>query len=318
MSKSAIDSTDEDGPATATTDGTPRDAAQIVVGDWPRRDLPSAITGQRERRYQAVVRQSALNKIHRHGHSADEIEVCGVLVGNVHHDATGPWLYVEHVIEGNHATQRAAQVTFTADTWAHIQAVMDRDYPDRRILGWYHTHPGFGIFLSDMDVFIQDNFFGEPWQVALVYDPGAKEEGLFLWKAGKPRPDRFLVEPDATAEEAATMIEKARDVSPMAIGRVTSVDPVGERLDAIERRQRTTMMLLALLALFALAWPLAVVAFLPGLQRKQPAPPPINLPSDDPTSRPMKYYPAGPAPAAGEAATRSPWPARRSSSPGRT
>jgi proteasome lid subunit RPN8/RPN11 len=280
---------DEEGAAPATAGGPARDASQIVVADWPRRDAPPALAAARVPRYQVLVRQSVLNKIHRHGRSVDGIEVCGVLVGNVFHDAAGAWLYVEHAIEGNHAAQRTAQVTFTAETWAHIQAVMDRDHPDRRILGWYHTHPGFGIFLSDMDVFIQDNFFGEPWQVALVYDPKAKEEGLFLWKDGKPQPDRFLIEPDAAAEEATTMIEKAREVSEMALGTAAADEgPVAERLDAIERRQRLIITLLAVLALFALAWPLVVGALLPGMQRNQPAPP-IHLPSDDPTSRPMKY-----------------------------
>jgi len=193
--KTPIDATDDDG-SLAPVSRANRDAAQIVVTDWPRRDMPAFTGGAREPRYQVLVRQSVLNKIHRHGKSVEETEVCGVLVGNVHHDAAGPWLYVEQAIEGNGATERAAQVTFTAETWAHIQLVMDRDYPDRRILGWYHTHPGFGIFLSDMDVFIQDNFFGEPWQVALVYDPKAGEEGLFLWRNGRPQPDPFLVESD--------------------------------------------------------------------------------------------------------------------------
>jgi proteasome lid subunit RPN8/RPN11 len=290
MTNTAIDHTDDDGTAPPTD--APRDTSQIVVADWTRRDPPT-FTGDRERRYQVLIRQSVLNKIHAHGNSVDGIEVCGVLVGNVHHDASGPWLYVEQAIEGNGATERAAQVTFTAETWAHIQSVMDRDYPDRRILGWYHTHPGFGIFLSDMDVFIQDNFFGEPWQIALVYDPKAKEEGVFLWKAGKPQPDKFLIEADAPAAEATTMILEARDVAAMASdvsgAGGGNIAHLADRLDAIEQRQRLILTLLAVVALLALAWPLAVVAFLPGAQRKQTAPPPITLPSDDPTSRPMKF-----------------------------
>src|SRR3712207_9565583 len=51
-------------------------------------------------------------------------------------------VYIEANIRGNFASGRAAQVTFTAKTWQHIQDVLDKDYPDMRILGWYHTHPG--------------------------------------------------------------------------------------------------------------------------------------------------------------------------------
>jgi proteasome lid subunit RPN8/RPN11 len=224
-----------------------------------------------------------LNAIHRHGNSGQDIEVCGVLVGNVYHDADGAWLYVEFAIEGNHATQRAAQVTFTAQTWESIQAVMDRDHPDKRILGWYHTHPGFGIFLSDMDVFIQENFFPEPWQAAFVYDPKAKEEGLFLWKDGKPAIERFLREPDAAVEETTRAVRQAKDVPQHKGGgageMVGDTAQFAERLEQIERRQRLIIALLALIGLIAVAWPLVVTAFLPELLRGAPAPAPIKLPA---------------------------------------
>src|SRR3954447_25139327 len=73
---------------------------------------------------------------------------------------------------------------------------MERNHHGRKILGWYHTHPGFGIFLSEMDLFIQNNFFPEPWQVASVYDPKSGEDGIFVWKRGHATLDPYLVDPD--------------------------------------------------------------------------------------------------------------------------
>ena len=35
------------------------------------------------------------------------------------------------------------------------------EYPDKKIVGWQHTHPGYGIFLSSYDIFIQENFYGK-------------------------------------------------------------------------------------------------------------------------------------------------------------
>jgi proteasome lid subunit RPN8/RPN11 len=267
----------------------PRDTSLINITDWERREPPAA-SGKREDRFQALVRQSVLNAVHRHGQSAADIEVCGVLVGNVYHDAAGPWLYVEHAIEGNGATQRAAQVTFTAETWQHIQSIMDRDYPDKRILGWYHTHPGFGIFLSDMDVFIQENFFPEPWQIALVYDPKAKEEGLFFWRNGRPDTDRFLLETDAAVVEHTRTVREAKAVTPRATtgGMVGDITQYVDRLDAIEKRQKLILAVLALLALIAVAWPLVVTAFLPDLLKQHAPPAPIELPENDPLKRAPK------------------------------
>src|SRR2546430_812785 len=134
-------------PAIATRNIAPDPG--IASEQWPRFNWPSAV-GPRGPGFQVIVKRSVLNAIHRHGHSTLDVEVCGVLVGNVVRDNAGPFLIVEASIEGEFAGHSAAQVTFTAQTWNHIHGVMDRDHPDQRIVGWYHTHPGFGIFLSDM------------------------------------------------------------------------------------------------------------------------------------------------------------------------
>lgn len=49
------------------------------------------------------------------------------------------------------------------------------------IVGWIHTHPDFGIFLSEYDKFIHQNFFNEDYQVAYVVDPIQKIEGFYFW-----------------------------------------------------------------------------------------------------------------------------------------
>ena len=76
-------------------------------------------------------------------------------------------------------------MTFTAETWQHIDREMDEKFPGRKIVGWYHTHPGFGIFLSEMDLFIQRHFFKPPGRRRFVYDPQSKERGLFGWSGGE-------------------------------------------------------------------------------------------------------------------------------------
>jgi proteasome lid subunit RPN8/RPN11 len=118
-----------------------------------------------------------LRQMHQHARSNSKAEVCGVLIGNDLGEVTS----VEACIAGVNATQGGAHVTFTQDTWEHIYQIKDRDYPDERIVGWYHSHPGFGVFMSDHDTFIHKNFFSSPKQVAWVYDPHSDEEGCFGW-----------------------------------------------------------------------------------------------------------------------------------------
>jgi proteasome lid subunit RPN8/RPN11 len=121
-------------------------------------------------------------------HARDNIavEICGVLVGTVARDADGPFAHVRAFIRGEAAANKLAEVTFTHDTWARINQEMDTKYADQRIIGWYHSHPDFGVFLSDRDRFIQEHFFGGPGQVAYVVDPVRGTEGVFTWQAGKP------------------------------------------------------------------------------------------------------------------------------------
>jgi proteasome lid subunit RPN8/RPN11 len=122
-------------------------------------------------------------EIRQHARSQNKTEVCGVLVGTESEGLTS----IEACISGENAAQGGAHVTFTQATWEHIYKIKDRDYPNARIVGWYHSHPGFGVFLSDHDTFIHKNFFSSPQQVAWVYDPHSDEEGCFGWDGDRLR-----------------------------------------------------------------------------------------------------------------------------------
>ena len=164
-----------------------------------------------------VVRQ-----IRQHARSCSKTEVCGVLIAR---EIDGV-MTITASIAGANASQGGTHVTFTQDTWEHIYKIKDREYPDDRIIGWYHSHPGFGVFLSDHDTFIHKNFFSSAQQVAWVYDPQSDEEGCFGWvgnrlerlpqlllvdrkggegagETGKPEPAAFGVESDIAGSEAS-------------------------------------------------------------------------------------------------------------------
>lgn len=106
-----------------------------------------------------------------HAKESLDAEVCGVLVGQFCEDDEGLFVHVEATIRGSAATQAATHVTFTQATWEAIHQSLERDHRGKRIVGWYHTHPGFGVEFSEMDLFIQRNFFPGAGQIALVTDP---------------------------------------------------------------------------------------------------------------------------------------------------
>src|SRR5712691_13143768 len=128
-----------------------------------------------------LVDGEVIRQIHQHARSCSKTEVCGVLIGDERKNSVA----IEACIAGLNAAQAGTHVTFTQDTWEHIYKTKDKDYPNQRIVGWYHSHPGFGVFLSDHDTFIHKNFFSSPRQIAWVCDPHSDEEGCFGWVSGR-------------------------------------------------------------------------------------------------------------------------------------
>ena len=229
----------------------PRDAGRLALGDMPERVIDPPAPG-RENRFQVVFREAALDDIRAHGAATPDVEVCGVLVGNIYRDDAGPYCQVEANIRGNYAAGRNAQVTFTSETWTHIHETMDASYPDQRIVGWYHTHPGFGIFLSEMDLFIQSNFFSEAWQIAFVDDPKGGDRGAFVWRNGQSVREPFLVQEDLKITAAPSNDSQPRsDLVPLEYS---------ARIRLLERELARQQVRTRWLAVAAAIWPILLLA----------------------------------------------------------
>ena len=100
-----------------------------------------------------------------------DAKVCGVLAGRFWEDEQGLYADVEAAVRGTAVAHGSSHVTYTQETWNKIHQTMEQDHPKLQIVGWYHSHPGFGVEFSDMDMFIQENFFSGAGQIALVTDP---------------------------------------------------------------------------------------------------------------------------------------------------
>lgn len=129
------------------------------------------------------LREACKEVVYPHVFENADREVGGVLVGAT--GSPGRLPIVLGAIEAIAADERRATLTFTQEAWAHVHRVMDEQFRHDKIVGWYHSHPSFGIFLSEHDLFIHRNFFSNPSQFALVIDPISGQEGIFLWEDGK-------------------------------------------------------------------------------------------------------------------------------------
>ena len=51
---------------------------------------------------------------------------------------------------------------------------------DGRIVGWYHSHPGYGIFMSETDLATHGKLLQfSPFVIALVVDPEINQFGIW-------------------------------------------------------------------------------------------------------------------------------------------
>jgi len=131
------------------------------------------------------IRQDVYKKIERFANSDKTKELGSILFGDYSEALGKVHVVISEYIEAKYTDASASTLTFTHETWDYIHAEHDRLYPHLKMIGWQHTHPNYGIFLSNYDMFIHENFFNMPFQIAYVVDPVQNIRGFFQWKSGK-------------------------------------------------------------------------------------------------------------------------------------
>jgi len=117
--------------------------------------------------------------------SKSNLELFGYLVGNVLEWKKKKYVIITDQLFNKNAVNSQKYFTSQIDgTAGNFDVVLKglrhiRKDDDLRILGWYHTHPDYGCFLSTTDIHTQEFFFPETYQVALILDPIRKEYTFF-------------------------------------------------------------------------------------------------------------------------------------------
>jgi proteasome lid subunit RPN8/RPN11 len=141
------------------------------------------------------ITQRAFVRVCAHAGSDLQNEMGGALAGKWRVDAASgrSFVVVEAVLPAPFTRQGSTFVTFTQDSLVALNDELESRCPGKKMVGWYHTHPRMGIFLSGYDTWLHEHFFPEPWQVALVIDPHAVEGGFFIRDAdGDLQPQRYF------------------------------------------------------------------------------------------------------------------------------
>ncbi len=120
----------------------------------------------------------ALLKMLKHGRAGVPMEVMGLMLGDFVDEFT------IHVVDVFAMPQSGTGVSVEAVDDVFQTKMMDmlrQTGRDQMVVGWYHSHPGFGCWLSSVDVNTQQSFEQlNPRSVAVVIDPIQSVKGKVL------------------------------------------------------------------------------------------------------------------------------------------
>ncbi len=128
------------------------------------------------------VTQPALNTCISYAESDLNNETGGWLLGKWRKDYRRnlQFIVIDTVLQAQFIRNSSTYLTFTQDSQVALRRLLDEEHPGKELVGWFHTHPKMGVFLSHYDLWLHNNFFPEMWQVALVIEPVSTAGGFFI------------------------------------------------------------------------------------------------------------------------------------------
>jgi len=161
--------------------------AELAQGRDPADEegRPLLKLGQPGGQQRVFMAYACLKQMLAHTQRNLDAEIGGILLGQVFRSDRGIVTVLTEAVAAARTEAGLGHVTFSHETWAELYQYLESLAPDADIVGWYHTHPGFGVFFSSQDRFIQENFFGGTGQVGLVVDPVANSVVLFVSHQGE-------------------------------------------------------------------------------------------------------------------------------------
>src|SRR3989449_4444568 len=138
--------------------------------------------------YPIFFQQEAVIALQDHLKSSPTQAIFGFLIGDVYRDPENGALYT--VID---KTLKLSQAIYGDKTEVVVSRLWDRMQEQLKkaagtLLGWYHSHPGQGGFLTTHDVETHEKFFTEPWHVAILVaaEAGGLRGRFFRATQGNP------------------------------------------------------------------------------------------------------------------------------------
>ncbi len=118
-------------------------------------------------------------------------EVMGLMMGTIYKDDIGRYVVVTDAVTSGLDSDET-NVRFDRESIEDLFRNMDFS-EGRMVVGWYHSHPGFGCYLSDTDIRTHLGIFGEDIGFALVIDPSDGTVKVFICDEGQQKDAKMVI-----------------------------------------------------------------------------------------------------------------------------
>lgn len=167
----------------------------IVFGEITELPLPkekqpnskqsSYLSLEEESLFSLYIFRAGLDKIENHLKENPKIECGGLILGHPFVDLDNPKKKFTIIVGSVPVLSTNSSIGhYTVGPEELIKARLK--IPEGLIsVGWYHSHPGHGIFLSNADMTIVKSIYNLDWHVAFVFDTFSGDKGFFYGGKGK-------------------------------------------------------------------------------------------------------------------------------------
>lgn len=183
---------------------------RLIPAEWPQPAGPN--------KYIVYADSMVVERIMSHARKDTLRECFGLLMGNVYIDEEKKltWIYLQDAVAAGQVDADISTVEVSREEFMRINDEVDRireqTNDDIRKIGWYHSHPNYGIFMSNTDRLNQKRYYNQDWQLALVVDPVRSTMGFFRGSTSNRCPHRVVeirptLEPTVKKVKAVTYEE---------------------------------------------------------------------------------------------------------------
>ena len=151
--------------------------------------------------FEAYMDSEALAKAEEHlsNLASEKREGLGLLLGNRYLWKGKEFVAIDDFITAENDSS-AVLVNFSRSAFPELISNFKKHLGKKIIAGWMHSHLGYGCFLSSTDLRTHNNYFDQPFNVAVVMDMFLKENGKNMLRFFRTMQNAYYEIPFAVVE----------------------------------------------------------------------------------------------------------------------